>query len=96
MNLPIPYPRVHQSLGMVARYKIETEYIALNLARIKFMMLTVEEAKKCKDNTLRTCSALSPIYVIGNHKMCVFKLFENKKEGIKKNCQVEVIINTSH
>lgn len=81
---------------MLARYKIETEYIALNLARIKFMMLTVEEAKTCRDDALGTCTALNPIYVIGNHKMCVLELFENKKEGIKKNCQVEVVTNTSH
>lgn len=35
INLPIPYSRVEQSLGANAKYKIETEFIALNLTRTK-------------------------------------------------------------
>ena len=38
INLPISYPRTDQKMGAVARYRLETEYIALDLARTKFMM----------------------------------------------------------
>ena len=40
INLPIPYPRANQKMGAVARYRLETEYIALNLARNKFYDVT--------------------------------------------------------
>ena len=53
-------------MGAVARYRLETEYISLNLARTKFMMLPEEEASKCKPDALRTCTSTSPIYVTGN------------------------------
>ena len=33
INLPIPYPNPKQELGVVAKYKLEAECIALNLAR---------------------------------------------------------------
>lgn len=95
INLPMPYPRGDQGSGMVARYKMETEYIALNPGRTKFMLLTAEEARKCRNDDLGACASLSPIYVAGNHKMCILELFGGKKEGIKRTCQVEVLANTA-
>ena len=91
INLPISYPRTDQKMGAVARYRLETEYIALNLARNKFMMLPEEEASKCKADALRTCTSASPIYVTGNYNLCVLKLFKGDKGGIRRNCQVEIL-----
>lgn len=47
-NLPIPYPRVEQEVGAVARYRIETGYLALNLARTRFMVLFEEGVRHVK------------------------------------------------
>ena len=80
INLPIPYPRTDQKMEAVAKYRLETEYIALNLARTKFMMLPEEEASKCKADALRTCTPTSPIYVTGNYNLCVLELFREIKE----------------
>ena len=52
INLPIPYPRADPKMGAVARYRLETEYIALNLARNKFMILPEGEVNKCKADVL--------------------------------------------
>lgn len=71
------------------RYQIETEYIALNSARMKFMMLMTEEVPgRCFRYSL------SHIYVTGNHRLCVLELFKDNKERIKENCQVEILTNT--
>ena len=86
INLPITYSRTDQRMGAVARYRLETECIALNLARTKFMMLPEEEASKCKADALRICTSTSPIYVTGNHKLGVLELFKGDKGGIKRNC----------
>ena len=90
INLPIPYPRADQKVGAVARYRLETEYIALNLARNKFMMLPEGEANKCKTDALRTCTSTSPIYVTGNYNLCVLELFKGDKGGIRRYCRVEI------
>ena len=91
INLPIPYPRTDQKMGAVARYRLEIKYIALNLARSKFMMLPEEEASKCKADALRICTSASPIYVTGNYNLCALELFKGDKGGIRRNCQVEFL-----
>ena len=67
INLPIPYPKADQKLGTVARYRLETEF----LARMKFMMLSAGEASNCKADSFGTCTSVSQIYVMGNYKLCV-------------------------
>lgn len=52
LNLPIPYPRVQERVEAVAKYQIKTEYLAHNLARTKFMLLTRDEARNCKGDVL--------------------------------------------
>lgn len=54
-KLPIPYPQADQKLGAVALYKIETEFLVLNLPRTKFMLLSNVEATKCKNDALGIC-----------------------------------------
>lgn len=81
--------------GMIARYKVEADYIALNSGRTKFMLLSAEEARRCRDDTLGTCTSLSPIYKTGNRKLCILELFEGRGEGIKRICQVEVLTNSA-
>ena len=92
INLPIPYPQVEQEFRALAKYKIETEFIALNLARTKFMLMYVE-ALKCRNDALGTYTSVSPIYMTGSHKVCMLELFNRDKGGIKRNCQAEVLAN---
>ena len=90
INLPIPYPDPKQELGVVAKYKLEAECIALNLARTQFMLLTKREAEKCKTDALGSCTSKSPMYATGGHRLCLVELFRNNKEGIQQTCHVEV------
>ena len=90
INLPIPYPNPNQKLGVVARYKLESECIALNLARTQFMLLTKSEAEKCKTDALGACASKSPIYATRAHQLCLVELFRNNTEGIQRVCQVEI------
>lgn len=48
----------------------------------------------CKVHALVTCTSLSSIYTTGDRKLCVLELFKGNKEGIKENCQVEVLSST--
>ena len=93
INLPIPYPREKQGLGTVAKYKIETENIALDQTREKFMLLTPSEAEKCKHNLLGTCVSNSPIYTFSNHHLCVMELFRDNRKGIGRHCQIEILLD---
>ena len=61
LNLLLPFPKPTPRLEAVARYKIEMEFLALNIARTKFMLLTKEEAQRCENDALGTCASASPI-----------------------------------
>ena len=67
INLPIPYPDPKQKLGVVTKYKLEVECIALNLARTQFMLLTKREADNCKTDALGLCMSKSPMYTTRGH-----------------------------
>ena len=91
INLPVPYPRFETGAGAVAKNRLESNYIALNMARTKFMLLTDEEAEKCKASALRTCTSASPVYVSSGHHLCILELFKGNKEDIDRVCQVEIL-----
>ena len=73
VNLPIPNPHRKQGSGTVAKYKVESENIVLDLTREKFMLLTPTETEKCKYDLLRICISNSPIYTFSNHRFCVME-----------------------
>ena len=88
----MPYPKPNQKFEAVTRYKVEAEFLALNLTRTKFIWVTNEEANKCKVDALGTCVSASSVYVTDSHDLCVLELFKKSKKGIKK-CQIEVLPN---
>lgn len=75
----------------MARYRIETEYIVLDLART---ILWADETGRCKNNVLGICTSLSSLYVTGNHKIRALDLFEDNGEEIKRNCEEEMLTKT--
>ena len=91
LNLPLLFPKPTPKLEAVARYKVEMEFFTLNIARMKFMLLTREEAQRCENDALGTCASASPIYVTGSHDLCVVELFRKNKKRIKDHCQVEIL-----
>ena len=93
INLPIPHPLVKQGWGAVAKYKLESENIALDLTWEKFMLLTPTEAEKCKYNLHRTCISNSPINTFSNHRLCVMELYWDNRRGIVEHCQVEILLD---
>jgi hypothetical protein len=90
-NIAVPY-RANQTT-ILAKYKLETEYIAVDLKRTKFAALSAQEAVACS-NTLRPyCTFSSPAYSVLSTKMCVMHLFSGDRQKIKQYCQEMVLPN---
>ena len=94
INLSIAHPRVEQKLEIVAKYKVDTEFLAFDSTRRRITLLTNEEDKRCKTNALGSFGAASPIYVVGNHRLCVFELFRGDKKKIEDSCQIVVLTDS--
>ena len=66
INLPIPYPHRKQGSGTVAKYKLGSENIIIDLTREKIMLLTPTEAEKCKYDLFMTWISNRLIYTFSN------------------------------
>lgn len=66
---PVPHPLDTPRLGLVASSRVETEYVAFNMARDRFMLLNRREAGERRINGLVICWSQSPIYVTGDHEL---------------------------
>jgi hypothetical protein len=91
-NIPVPYLRSNTT-HMRAKYRLESDHIAVDLKRTKFAALSELEAKDCS-NTLRPyCTFRSPAYSVMATKMCIMHLFNGAKDKIKQHCQEMVVLN---
>ena len=93
IHLPIPFPNNATQEKTVERHKIETEGIAFNLVRTKFVMLSPSEALACSTNALKVCAVKSPIYAANGHRLCIVQLFKRDEKGIDKYFEAEVATN---
>ena len=77
--------------NFVAKYKLETSALAINLERMKYMILEVDELVQCSIPLLEYCNVKSSIFPINLSKLCVVALFMKDKDNIKAYCQTEVM-----
>ena len=93
-NMPLPNVNIssnrRQNKYMVAQYDIESEAIAVNKAKTKYILLNKEEAKECTKSLNAFCNIKSPIYPMNVNKFCVITLFINNKKMIKRLCRTMV------
>ena len=68
--------------------------MGVNPEMVKFMLLSREEANRCKVDPPRTRGAASLVYSMGSKKLCVIELFREDKGTIEKNCQGKVLAET--
>jgi hypothetical protein len=91
-NIPVPYLRSNKT-HIRAKYKLESNHLAVDLKRTKFVALSELEAEGCS-NTLRPyCTFRSPAYSVMATQMCVMHLFNGANDQIKQYCQEIVVLN---
>ena len=88
INLPIPYPHRKQGSGTVAKYKLESENIALDLTRKKFMLLTPLKQKSV--NMIYSELAYQTAQYI---HLCVMEIYRDDRRGIQQHCLVEILLD---
>ena len=71
---------------MVAWYRLEASSIAINIAEMKYVLLTDREQEHCTSPLRHYCDVRSPVYPIAFSKLYVIVLFMEDEERIAKNC----------
>ena len=80
--------------SMVAWYRLETSSIAVNLAKMKYVLLTVTEQEHSTSPLQHYCDIRSPVYSVTSNKLCTDALFTKDAENVKYDCRAEVEPNS--
>lgn len=89
-NIPAPYMQSKMS----AKYELETDVLAVNAKHTDFVLLTPSELTVCSNSHTGFCTLSSPLYNMGNSRLCVISLFKQDLSAISRNCQTEVRLDT--
>ena len=89
-NLPVPR-KEHNQTGILAKYDLETNNIAINKKRTQFALLSNQETKQCSSPLKAYCTFKSPLYSVMNTKTCAIHLFKGNKEEIVKFCKIVIV-----
>ena len=76
--------------SMAAWYRLETSSIAINLAQMKYVLLTATEQEHCTSPLQHYCDVRSPVYFMNSSKLCIVALFMKDTENVKNYYKTEV------
>ena len=91
-DLVVPTDRLP---SMEAWYRLETSSIAVNLAQMKYVLLTATEQQYCTAHSQHYCDVRSPVYSMTSSKLCAVKLFMKDTENVKNHCKTKVEPNST-
>lgn len=89
-NIPLPYANTR----MTATYELEASSLAVNAKRTDYILLTAAEVARCSNPSTKFCTLRSPLYKLGESKLCVLSLFRRDKSAISENCQTKVRVDS--
>ena len=91
-NLPIPLKTSSkaQSLGMMAKYSLESHAIAVNGDKSKYVILNDYELQHCANPLQTFCKIKSPIYSINLSELCIVALYLDNEDSINNFCKTVI------
>ena len=82
---------------MSATYELETDMIAVNAKRTRYMLMRARDLTKCGSNAaIKFCTLRSPIYIydLGESRLCVTALLRQDKAAVTESCKTAVKLDT--
>jgi hypothetical protein len=86
IHLPIPLQNTSDS-SLVAQYRLESDTLAVNHERTKYVLLSAQEFMSCSQNYVSYCEIRSPVYPINLSKLCIIALFLDDTMKKQQICQ---------
>ena len=89
-SLPVPLldrtkgkPRARE---LLAYYKLESNYLAINSERTQYILMNENEVQLCKESGMQICNIKSPIRNSNVGQNCVMSNFNQDKQKVKQHC----------
>ena len=80
----------NQDNTLVAQYKLETNALAVNADKTKYVILSDNEVQKCANPSVTFCGIKSVVYTINLSKLCVTAMFMKNEHNVNMQCQTIV------
>ena len=90
ISLPVPLLGTARSeeKELLAYYKLEASYLAVNPSKTQFILLDEEHALQCSDPTLKIGNVREPIRNTNIGTSCIISNFMEDKKSVQQNCDV--------
>lgn len=72
---------------MVASYDLESNGLAINVPRTKYVLLNQQQLRECSNPTLGTCDLKTAIFPVNLSNKCILALFLEHPEKVDKFCR---------
>ena len=91
MPVPVkePFILTGKLPNILAWYRLETSSIPVNLAKMKYVLLTATEQEHCTSPSWYYCDVRSPEYSMTSSTLCTVTLFMKDTENVKIFCKAE-------
>ena len=98
MNLYRVYnlPMLHPVLNVHAQYELEGPYLATMMEGMFMSLPTALDVKLCLITSGHLCMFNQALYPMDCTKWCIYALFINDKNQIKRNCFLKTINQTTN
>ena len=91
-NLPMLHPTLH----VHAQYEVEGSYLATVMDCMFITLPTALDGRLCLMTNGDLCMFNQALYPVGHTSWCIYALFINDIEQIKKNCLLKTINRTTN
>ena len=81
----------HPTLNVHAQYELEGPYLATMMDGMFISLPTALDIKLCLMTNGRLCVFDQALYPVDNTKWCIYALFINDMQKIKKNCALKML-----
>ena len=91
-NLPLPYTKIKKesTANLVARYRLDSEGVAINREKTQYIELNKKQLHDCTKQDTSFCELKNPILPYNTHRSCVLALINPNQAKINKYCKVLV------
>ena len=84
-------PMLHPTLNMHVQYELEGPYLATMMDGMFISLPTAIDVKLCLMTNGHLCMFDQALYPVDNTKWCIYALFINNMDKIKKNCILKTL-----
>ena len=89
-------PMLHPILNMHAQYELEGTYLATMMEGMFISLPTALDIKLCLNTNGHLCMFNQALYPVECTKWCIYALFINDKDQIKRNCFLKTLNRTTN